>query len=62
MVAQYRRVQVVVVYLPRRPGWPPIGQRMCQAPGPIADREHSLREFVFTGFDGNRVRFGGPVG
>lgn len=30
--------------------------------GPLADTDYGLREFTFTDPDGNRTRFGSPVG
>jgi uncharacterized glyoxalase superfamily protein PhnB len=30
--------------------------------GPIADQDYGLRGFVLTDPDGNRVRFGNPIG
>jgi catechol 2,3-dioxygenase-like lactoylglutathione lyase family enzyme len=30
--------------------------------GPLADQDYGLREFVLTDPDGNRVRFGSPIG
>jgi catechol 2,3-dioxygenase-like lactoylglutathione lyase family enzyme len=42
--------------------WKQLRDRHVDGVGPIADQDYGLREFVLTDPDGNRIRFGSPVG